>query len=258
MQELFFFDKLFFCCYNYCNKLNIICFIYNKVMVVSVNIEKFVLDEVLKYPVGEPIFVRDIIAFIVDKTGFPFNKVKFNVNVAMGRLLMGGKVLIKRFRNGIYYRYERCVFGDTVIHKESLLLKKYVDGFKGYEVGPRLLHCLGLTTMLSNLPRSFVSNVAFRRSFVDKDLNVVVLKPKVTLNAQNFRYFQLLDVIKLVNEVLIDNPKPLNVYKKFFDYYHLEYGFLFYYAVKFYDNFVVGVICSLFEMSKGGELYVSS
>ena len=221
-------------------------------------IERYVQDEVMKYPVGEPIFVRDIIVAVSKCVGISVGKARFNVNVAMGRLVKGGKVLIKRFRNGIYYRYEKCVFGDTVIHKESLLFRKYLDGYIGYEIGPRVLHGLGLTTLLANSPRVFVSNAAIARSFKDKDLSVTVLKPKVVLNQNNFRYFQLLDVIKLTGEILIDNHEPLRVFERFFCYYKLDYGTLFFYAVKFFDKAVVDVVCSLFERCKGVDLYVST
>lgn len=215
------------------------------------NYEKMVYDEIMKYPVGEPIFLKDIINSIVVKTGCLFRTVRLNVAVMMGRIIKAG-VKVKRFKKGIYYRYEICVFGETVIHRERLLFKKYLVGGIGYEIGPKLLNALGFTTLLSNLPRTFVSNVASVRSFYDKDLNVNIVKPKAMLTVNNFRYFQFFDVILMLGTVPVDHHEPLAILQKFIGFYGLRFDVLFYYGMKYYKKDVLDVVMRLFGRTLEG------
>lgn len=216
--------------------------------------EECVYNEILKYQIGEPIFVADIIKAVAKKTGNAITKIKYIVPVMLNRIIKKQTILLKRYKNGIYYRFTKCMFGDTVIHKEILIEKKYLKKYDGYEIGPDLLNALGLTTLLSNNCRTIVSNLAKKRSFYDTDLNIKLLKPKTLITKENLRYLQLLDVIESVNnKILIDNENPNIVYEKYINFYKLNFDYLFFYAVNFYNKNVINQVSELFKNIKGGE-----
>lgn len=83
-------------------------------------IQKILLD----YPVGEPIFSKDIVKIISDTNDMPLSSVSKYVPVAFRRLMDKG-IKVKRFKKGIYYRYEDCPFGETGINKDKIIAEKY-------------------------------------------------------------------------------------------------------------------------------------
>ena len=217
------------------------------------NYKKFVYDRIVEYKVGEPIFVKDIIKEF--KKEYSLVNGNVIVPVMIGRIINEG-LFLKRYKKGIYYRYEKCAFGDTVINKPYLIYRKYVDGMNGYEVGPNLLYMLGFTTLLCNLPRTFVTN-NIRNNKFDKELNVRLVKSKIRITDKNLYYFQFLDVLTMISDgIPIDTENPVNLYNKFIDFYKLKFEWLMFYAVKFYKKCVVNIVMNLFEMR--GGYYISS
>ena len=199
---------------------------------------------ILAYPTGDPIFSKDVAMAVCEITGLPLNTVAAYISAALRRLMENGEK-IKRFENGIYYRYEECIFGETVINKCKLITEKYLKDHTGYETGPLALHTMGFTTLMSNNPRSFVSNAAMRRSFTDKKLNVRLLKPKAMLNEDNIHYFQFLDIVKLLDEIPTDNEHPDIILEKLMESYDLKPDILVFYARKFYKKGVLNAVKQL-------------
>ena len=146
-------------------------------------------------------------------------------------------------------RYRKGAFGDSVIDKETLIYKRYIDNFSGYETGPKLLLGLGLTTHLSNLPRKFVSNAALKRSFKDKVLNINIVKPRVSLNKGNLRYFQLLDTILMVKTIPVDAQDPIEIYLKYIKTYRLTLARVNNFVVQYYkgNKFLLSVLAGIQE-----------
>ena len=200
-------------------------------------IQKILLD----YPVGEPIFSKDIVKIISDTNDMPLSSVSKYVPVAFRRLMDKG-IKVKRFKKGIYYRYEDCPFGETGINKDKIIAEKYLHGSMGYETVPAVLHAMGFTTLMSNVPRVFVSNAAARRSFTDKKFNIKIIKPKTLLSEENVRYFQFLDLVKLIDEIPIDNKHPETIFKKFAEINDLDLDKLITYANKHYEKNVLEAV----------------
>ena len=166
-----------------------------------------VKEIIMDYPVGDPIFSRNVAWTVSEATGLPLKKSAVYVSATLRRLMDRG-IKLKRFYRGVYYRYEECSFGETPLNKNKLITEKYLKNDTGYETGPAILNSLGFTTLMSNDQRTFVSNAASKRSFVDKNLNIRILKPKVILSEHNIRYFEFLDLLKLLDEIPIDNQQP--------------------------------------------------
>ena len=196
---------------------------------------------ILSYPTGDPIFNKDVAWAASEKTGLPLNTVAAYVSAAFRRLIDKGEK-IKHFEKGVYYRYDDCLFGETVLNKCKLITQKYLKDNTGYETGPMVLHTMGFTTLMSNSPRVFVSNAAMRRSFLDKKLNVRLLKPKAILNENNIHYFQFLDIVKLLDEIPTDNEHPEVVLKKMIKSHDLKPDILILYARKHYKMDVLDAV----------------
>ena len=207
-----------------------------------------IIDEIQKiilgYPVGEPIFSKDIVKVISGTNDLPLSSVSKYVPVAFRRLMDKG-IKVKRFEKGIYYRYENCPFGETGINKNKIIAKKYLQGNRGYETGPAVLHAMGFTTLMSNVPRAFVSNAAASRSFTDKKFNIKIIKPKTLLSEKNIRYFQFLDLLKLIDEIPIDNEHPEIFLKKFVELYDLKPDIIVLNAHKFYNKNILEAVMSV-------------
>ena len=159
---------------------------------------------------------------------------------------------------GVYYRYENCVFGDTLINYNKLITEKYLKDNTGYETGPAVLNAMGFTTLMSNAQQIIVSNAAARRTFVDKGLNIKVVKPKTLLTKKNIRYFQFLDLMKLISDVPLDNKQPELILKKYVETYELELVTLIICAYKYYERSVLEAVLQFIENLKGGALSVSA
>lgn len=212
---------------------------------------------ILSYPVGEPIFNKNLAREISDTDGLTMNTASTYVAIAFQRLIEKG-AKIKRYEKGVYYRYENCVFGDTLINNNKLIKEKYLKDNAGYEAGPAVLNAMGFTTLMSNAQQIIVSNAAARRTFVDKGLNIKVVKPKTLLTKKNIRYFQFLDLVKMISVVPLDNKQPELILKKYVETYELELDTLIICAYKYYERSVLEAVLQFVEYLKGGALSVSA
>jgi len=202
----------------------------------NTSIQIMLKDKIKKQKLGEPIIVKDVQRQIAKASGMDVDQVNRGVIAGMRFFLRDKDIKLKRFQRGVYYRYCKGVFGDTVIDKERLIYKKYLGNFKGYETGPKLLLGLGLTTHLTNLPRKFVSNAARNRSFKDNELNIDITRPRTVLNKKNLRYFQLLDTILMVKLIPVDAKDPIEIYLKFIKTYKLTLTAIELLANTYYKN----------------------
>lgn len=206
-------------------------------------------EKIKMQKIGSPIIVKDFQQQIATEFGMGEKQVKNCVTVGIRLALKDKGINLKRFQKGVYYRYRKGAFGDSVIDTETLIYRRYLDNFSGYETGPKLLLGLGLTTHLSNLPRQFVSNAALKRSFKDKMLNINILKPRASLNKANLRYFQLLDTILMVKTIPIDADEPIAIYLKYIKTYRLTLEMAYYYVVRNYggSKYLLAVLTGIQE-----------
>jgi predicted transcriptional regulator of viral defense system len=169
---------------------------------------EFIMNKIADIPYGQP-FQTDIIAeAMAEQYTIPVHKAKPITNVTLKRLADRG--LIERFQKGVYYRAKQTVFGKARPSAETLeaqlLIRRGYD-IIGYETGVSLMNQIGLTTLVPK-KREIATN-AYRKNINDR--YIIARKPVITVNAGNFRYLQLLDVIRDLPEAPVDaeNPKAL-------------------------------------------------
>lgn len=113
---------------------------------------------------------------------------------ALSRLVANG--VIKRYKNGMYYKPKQTVFGELK-PREDELLKNYLfekDKQIAYVTGVRLYNQFGLTTQVPNVVR-----LASRNKEIKTKIGTLVIKPAksyVRVTKKNVPLLQLLDVMK--------------------------------------------------------------
>ena len=169
---------------------------------------EFIMNKIADIPYGKP-FQTDIIAkAMAEEYAIPVQKANPITNVTLKRL--ADKGLIERFQKGVYYRAKQTVFGKVRPSAETLEAQLLIcrgDDIIGYETGVSIMNKMGLTTLVPK-KREIATN-AYRKNINDK--YIIARKPVITVNAENFRYLQLLDVIRDMPEAPVDaeNPKAL-------------------------------------------------
>ncbi|NLI93521.1 MAG: hypothetical protein GX434_15445 [Peptococcaceae bacterium] len=169
---------------------------------------EFIMNKIADIPYGKPFQTNIIAEAIAEEYAIPVHKAKPITNVTLKRLADRGQ--IKRFQKGVYYRAKQTVFGKACPSVETLeaqLLIRRGDDIIGYETGVSLMSQMGLTTLV---PKKLeIATNAYRKNINDK--YIIARKPVITVNAGNFRYLQLLDVIRDLPEAPVDaeNPKAL-------------------------------------------------
>ncbi|NJD02246.1 MAG: hypothetical protein FIA99_06535 [Ruminiclostridium sp.] len=169
---------------------------------------EFITNKIADIPYGQS-FQTDIIAeAMAEEYAIPVHKAKPITNVTLKRLADRG--LIERFQKGVYYRAKQTVFGKARPSEDILeaqLLTRRGNEIIGYETGLSLMNKIGLTTLVPK-KREIATN-AYRKNINDR--YIIARKPVITVNAGNFRYLQLLDVIRDLPEAPVDaeNPKAL-------------------------------------------------
>lgn len=169
---------------------------------------EFIMNKIADIPYGQPV-QNDIIAeAMAEEYAIPLHKAKPVTNVTLKRLADKGQ--IERFQKGVYYRAKQTVFGMARPSAESLevqLLIRRGDDIIGYETGVSLMNQIGLTTFVPK--KRVIATNAYRKIMNSK--YIVARKPVITVNANNFRYLQLLDLINDLPEAPVDavNPKAV-------------------------------------------------
>ncbi len=169
---------------------------------------EFITKKIADIPYGQA-FQTDVIAeAMAEEYKVPVNKARPITNVTLKRL--ADKGLIERYQKGVYYRARQTVFGKARPSEELIetqLLTRRGDEIIGYETGFSLMNKLGLTTQVPK--RREIATNAYRKNIDDRF--IIVRKPVITVNAGNFRYLQLLDGIRDLQEAPVDveNPKGL-------------------------------------------------
>ncbi len=141
------------------------------------------------YAQNEPIFISDLV-----NSGMKIENVRNEVK----RLTDDGK--LKRYDTGIYYIPKKTIFNvDSSPSRDLVIEKKFLkdeQGSIGYVSGVLFANQLGLTTQVPAV-YEVVSNKASRayRKVSIGNANVVLRKPRVSVNEKNYKVLQLLDLV---------------------------------------------------------------
>lgn len=173
------------------------------------NICKLVFEYIDKYPEGEPIFIEDIKKYIMkqfDKEqSDKQEKISKNINVILNRLKNEG--IIKAEYKGVYYKPTISIFGEVPLNSDKLIKLKYLEdkdgNVKGYISGAKLFNILGLSTLVPNVTE-VVTNECKYHKYYDKKLKTYIMKPKIEITNENYKYLQFIDILDSKDSEHID------------------------------------------------------
>ena len=151
----------------------------------TMNITSSIKTKVARIDTGE--------VFTYDTLSIPQSKFSAAAK-ALSRLVANG--IIKRYKNGLYYKPKQTIFGELK-PREDVLLENYLfenDKQIAYVTGVRLYNQLGLTTQVSNVVR-----LASKDKEIKTKIGNLIIKPAksyVPITKKNVPLLQLLDVMK--------------------------------------------------------------
>lgn len=171
------------------------------------NCRNIVLNYIQNCEKNEPIFIEDIKEYIMQFYKEEEKKKVFNnVKEILNRL--NKEKVIKTAYKGIYYIPKTNIFGEIPLANSKIIQYKYlVDKFgniKGYITGANLFNKIGLTTQVPNVIDIVTNESKNNNKYVNKYLNVVIRKPKIEINNNNYKYLQLIDLIENKDNIYIE------------------------------------------------------
>lgn len=160
--------------------------------------------------------------------------VKKAVNVNMARLEKEGQIM--RLTKGVYCRKVKTAFGYYTPDKETLFCKHLLRNENeviGYETGLSELNRIGL---VSQMPKKRCIATNLHKKRIPKGMQIEIRKPPIMVNADNFRYLQILDVIRELDMAPVDTAKPVDVVRAVAQEFALETDQLILMARKYYGQ----------------------
>ncbi|MBQ3274155.1 MAG: hypothetical protein IJH51_02545 [Christensenellaceae bacterium] len=205
-------------------------------MVLVMTYAGYVEDYIDKQLPGDPIYVSKIAEGLADTFNTEITDASAAVSVAIKRIKENKSSLnLRCFQKGIYYISAVTPFGESGIDKEKLIANKYLLPDIGYETGFRILHLMGLTTLMSG-ERLIATNVAKDCVRYDKKLDVSICPPKTVVNAANKGYLQTLDILDLIERAPVNAEDPYGFIYDHIKKNDLQYEQLLYYADRYYNK----------------------
>lgn len=171
------------------------------------NYNKIVFDYINKCNFDEPLFLEEIKQYVINnyKTN-EINILKKNINVIINRMCKNN--ILKQFYKGIYYKPVNNIFGEMPLDKNKVIIKKYIKdengNIKGYITGAKLFNQLGLTTQVPNIINIVTNECKNNNEYKNEKLGVIIRKPKIKIDNDNYMYLQLFDIINNKDQINIE------------------------------------------------------
>lgn len=181
----------------------------------------------------QPILTTQVTQYVAKETGLDEADVKKAVNVNMARLEKADKIL--RIEKGVYCKKIKTAFGYYTLDKEALFCRQLLydeDDVIGYETGLSVLNRLGLVSQMPK-KKCIATNLYTKR--VPAGIQVEIRKPSVNINRANYRYLQILDVIRDLDKAPVDAVKPEELLKETVKTLALDTDALIFMARKYYN-----------------------
>lgn len=181
----------------------------------------------------QPILTTQVTQYVAKETGLDEADVKKAVNVNMARLEKADKIL--RIEKGVYCKKIKTAFGYYTPDKEALFCRQLLydeDDVIGYETGLSVLNRLGLVSQMPK-KKCIATNLYTKR--VPAGIQVEIRKPSVNINRANYRYLQILDVIRDLDKAPVDAVKPEELLKETVKTLALDTDALIFMARKYYN-----------------------
>ena len=210
----------------------------------------FIAQVLESIPAGTPIFTNEITDVVVEQFKMDRDRARKIVNTNLNRL--NGKI-IEHFRKGVYYKPKVTVFGKTPLNPAKIVQDKYIkqnEKVVGYETGASLLQKLGLTTQIPKYQYIATNLVINHGTKVVDEFNVVLRKPKMEINEDNYMYLQVLDAVENKDDVIIDSKNPYEILNDYLNQNGLDFGKLVAIANKVYTKHVLQQIVHIAEETR--------
>ena len=183
---------------------------------------------------GTPIFIDDVRKYVIDYYNTKdATKIANNVKVILNRLNKEG--IIKTAQKGIYYVPKENIFGKMTIGNNDIIKYKYLmdkeGNIKGYITGAKLFNDLHLTTQVPNKIDIVTNECKNYNKYENKQLNVIIRKPKTIIDNNNYKYLQLFDLIENKDKIKIDVDNEDEIIYQFIKNNNLDFEKIIKYAV---------------------------
>lgn len=177
------------------------------------NYNEIIYEYISKYNPDEPLFLKEIKQYVIDKHKNDKIDNLNNVNVIINRMCKNK--ILKQFYKGIYYKPVKNIFGEMPLDKNKVIIKKYIKdkngNIKGYITGAKLFNQLGLTTQVPNIINIVTNECKNYNEYKNEKLGVIIKQPRIKINNDNYKYLQLFDIInnKYQIDIEVDNENEI-------------------------------------------------
>ncbi|MFR8542786.1 MAG: DUF6088 family protein [Enterocloster sp.] len=182
---------------------------------------------------NQVITTEQVAQYVAEQLQLETATVKKTVNVNMARLEKEGEIV--RLTKGIYCRKVKTAFGYYTPDKETLFCKQLLRNENeviGYETGLSALNRIGL---VSQMPQKVHCNKLAHEKDSERNADRDS-KPPIRVNADNFRYLQILDAIRELDMAPVDTAKPVDVVRATVQKFALETDQMILMARKYYGQ----------------------
>lgn len=186
-----------------------------------------------EYPYDEPIFIEEIKDYFKSFIHEEFDNVFKNIYVYINRLVKENKLV--QFIKGVYYKPLKGIFGNKILNINKVIKKKYIldnNGIKGYFSGAYLFNKIGLTTQIPKEVLIVTNECPNGNDYNNKNLGVIIRKPKININEDNHKYLQLFDILINKDNIKIEVDNQKEIIYKFIRDNKLDFEKIFEYANK--------------------------
>ncbi len=197
------------------------------------NYNDILIQYIDKCPYDEPIFIEDIKDYFKKIIQDNFENAFKKIYVYINRLVKENK--LSQFIKGVYYKPIKGVFGNKLLNINKVIEKKYIrddNGRKGYFMGAYLFNKIGLTTQIPKEVLIVTNECPNANDYNNKNLKVIIRKPKIKINEDNYKYLQLLDILINKDNIKIEVDDEKEKIYKFIKDNKLEFEKIFEYANK--------------------------
>lgn len=193
-----------------------------------------VLEYINKSEKGIPIFIEEIKEYII-KFYDENNKEKVFNNIRTTLNRMNKEGIIEKAYKGIYYIPNENIFGQMLLGNRQVIKYKYImdkgGNIKGYFTGAKLFNEAHLTTQVPNVIDIATNECKNHNKYKNRNLNVIIRKPRIKVNNDNYKYLQLFDLIENKDNIGIEVDNPDEVIYNFIKENNLNHKKIIEYAM---------------------------
>lgn len=212
------------------------------------NCNKIVIDYINGVENGIPIFIDEIKEYVL-KISNKKNKEKIYNNIKMILNRLCNKGLLESVYKGIYYVPKENIFGKMQVGNRQIIQYKYLmeknGNIKGYVTGAKLFNEAHLTTQVPNVIEIVTNECKNFNKYENKKLNVIIRKPRIMINSDNYKYLQLFDLIENKDKIDIEVDNADEIIYNFIIENELNFEKIIKYAMEIKSKVVINKILTL-------------